>query len=405
MAPVEAGLKNLAAYLDDNRHWTVAQDARVQGVEARLDQLSGLVAQSHAAISATAKGLEIIARGTGRDLARATADLVAGKLEEKLERNNPNGAIGALTLDVASLSAQSALHARTTDERLRQLQICLDESIERLNEEVRDTVQSRPAGKFDAETYADDEKYDGEFISAAHRAARLGDGSARPMPQQGEPVRYQIPYGEFLPDEERGHSRTGLIIAAVILLLASVAMLYVNLRDRGSPDAKPKAAVSSITPMRKPVAPVTTGSIQAAKTAERISQAAPAGVALSNEVWVTSVTAEETTPRDHRRLPPTQLSGDSAAAPAAPIALDSTGRLREAAVQGDVDAQYSIGQDYLEGKDLEHSLAVDERLSKAARWFRRAAENGHAGSQYRLATLYELGQGDAEGHCRIDGLV
>ena len=107
MAPVEAGLKKLAAYLEDNRQWTITQDARVQGVEDRLDQLSGLVAQSHAAISATAKGLEIVARGTGPELARKTADLVAGKLEERLDSLDPKGAIGELARDVATLSTQS----------------------------------------------------------------------------------------------------------------------------------------------------------------------------------------------------------------------------------------------------------------------------------------------------------
>lgn len=384
MAPVEAGLKKLAAYLEDNRQWTTAQDARAQGVEDRLDQLSGLVAQSHAAISATAKGLEIVARGTGPELARKTADLVAGKLEERLDSLNPKGAIGELARDVATLSTQSTQLARNTDERLRQLQICLDESIDRLNEEVRDATQNKPKSGFDAETYEDDEDYDGDLIAAAQRAARLADGPARNMPRQGEPVRYQIPYGEFLPDEERGNSRTGLVVAAVILVLASAAMLYLNLRERRAPDARPKAAVSSIAPERTVIAPATTASIPAARTAERISQSPRAGVTLSNEVWVTSVIAEETTARG--RAAAAGLAGNGAAS-------GNAESLRKAAVQGDLNAQFSIGQDYLEGKGVERQLPVNERLSKAARWFRRAAENGHAASQYRLATLYELGQG------------
>jgi TPR repeat protein len=395
MAPVEAGLKKLATYLEDNRHWTVAQDARVQGVEDRIAQLSGLVAQSHAAISATAKGLEIVARGTGAELARTTADLVAGKLEEKLERLNPNGAITELSRDVATLSAQSTQLALSTEERLRQLQLCLDESIDRLNDEVHHTAQKRPAGSFDAETYAD-EDYDSN-LTAAHRAARLAGGPARAMPQQGEPVRYQIPYGEFLPDEERRHSRTGLVVAAIILVLASAAMLYLNLRDRRAPDAPPKAGVSDIAPKRDALAPVTTASLPAAKTAERISLSPPAAVALSNEVWVTSVIAEETTARAPGRLAAGGMASKDLAPEGARPSLRSGGNsgdsLRKAAVEGDVDAQFSIGEDYLEGNGGEQLLPVGERLSKAARWFRRAAENGHAASAYRLATLYELGQG------------
>ncbi len=204
------------------------------------------------------------------------------------------------------------------------------------------------------------------------------------MPQQGEPVRYRIPYGEFLPDEERGNSRTGLVVAAVILLLASAAMLYLNLRDRRAPDPQPKGAVSSIGPEGPLAAPLTTASIPAAKTAERISQSSRAGVTLSNEVWVTSVTAEETTPRG--RATAAGLAGNGANS-------GNADSLRKAAVQGDLNAQFSVGQDYLDGNGVERQLPVNERLSKAARWFRRAAENGHAASQYRLATLYELGQG------------
>ena len=76
-----------------------------------------------------------------------------------------------------------------------------------------------------------------------------------------------------------------------------------------------------------------------------------------------------------------------------PVAGPNKGdSLRQAAVDGNADAQFSVGKTYLDGSD-DSQLPVSERLSKAARWFRRAAERGHAPSQYRLATLYELGHG------------
>ena len=43
-------------------------------------------------------------------------------------------------------------------------------------------------------------------------------------------------------------------------------------------------------------------------------------------------------------------------------------------VMGDLNAQFSVGQDYLEGRGVEVQLPVNERLSKAARWFRRSAD-------------------------------
>jgi sensor c-di-GMP phosphodiesterase-like protein len=56
--------------------------------------------------------------------------------------------------------------------------------------------------------------------------------SLRVLPMPNDPTkRIPLPYGEFLPEDERSSSHMGLIIAAIILLLASIAMLYLNLRD------------------------------------------------------------------------------------------------------------------------------------------------------------------------------
>jgi hypothetical protein len=52
------------------------------------------------------------------------------------------------------------------------------------------------------------------------------------MRRRGVPPfeRYQVPYDDFIP-EDRYNSRLGLIVAALILLLASIAMLALNLRE------------------------------------------------------------------------------------------------------------------------------------------------------------------------------
>lgn len=413
---VEAGLKKLAAYLEDNKQWTKTQDARVRGVEDRLDQLSGLVAQSHAAISATAKGLEIVARGTGPNLARATADLVAETLTPQLTMLGNKEPIAQLSNEVAKLSVQSTQTARGLDERLKQLQNDLDESLDRLAE--ADARRTPPPQAENWQTRLGDEDfdddYDGKPMSAAQRAARLSAAAAaaeRSLPQNGEPVRYQIPYGEFLPEEESSHSRTGLIIVAVILLLASAAMLYLNLRDKSSSGLLSGTWLTHMLPIHRqaaapavPTAPLMTASVGATKINERISPVAPVSTrASSAELWVASVTIEPTV----QVSGPQSAPGVHAAAEADPLlaARDRGGiilpvagankgdSLRQAAVDGNVGAQFSVGKTYLDGSDADSQLPVSERLSKAARWFRRAAEQGHAPSQYRLATLYELGQG------------
>ena len=374
VAAVEAGLKKLAAYLEDNKQWTKAQDARMHGVEERLDQLSGLVAQSHAAISATAKGLEIVARGTGPNLARATADLVAETLAPQLTTLNNKEPIAQLSNEVARLSAQSTQTARGLDERMKQLQNDLDESLDRLAEAEAHRSPPAPAESWQSrigdEDYDDD--YDGKPMSAAQRAARLSAAAAateRSLPQNGEPVRYQIPYGEFLPEEENSHSRTGLIIVAVILLLASAAMLYLNLRDKSSGGLLSGAWVSHLMPMHReaaappaPAVPLTTASIRApARSANGSLWERRSARAHRPELWVTSVTAEE---QSVQVSGPQSVPGVHAASEAdplqaprglggniLPVAGPKKGdSLRQAAVDGNVDAQFSVGKTYLDGR-------------------------------------------------------
>ncbi len=60
---------------------------------------------------------------------------------------------------------------------------------------------------------------------------------------------------------------------------------------------------------------------------------------------------------------------------------------RTRAEQGDVQAQYHIGENYWFGKDV----AID--YAESARWFRKAADQGHAISQYFLGVMHESGRG------------
>ena len=59
---------------------------------------------------------------------------------------------------------------------------------------------------------------------------------------------------------------------------------------------------------------------------------------------------------------------------------------REAAEQGDAEAQLCLGACYYAGKGVEKNLA------EAVKWLRKAAEQGHAMAQYRLGDCYEFGE-------------
>jgi hypothetical protein len=57
------------------------------------------------------------------------------------------------------------------------------------------------------------------------------------------------------------------------------------------------------------------------------------------------------------------------------------------AEQGDVSAQYNLGQMYRDGE------GVPENAEIAMKWYRLAAEQGLADSQYNLGVMYRDGQG------------
>ena len=69
-------------------------------------------------------------------------------------------------------------------------------------------------------------------------------------------------------------------------------------------------------------------------------------------------------------------------------------RLEGRASRGDAQAQYDLGEKLYNG---EWNVARD--YAKAAKWYREAAERGHADAQYKLGSMYDCGKGvdeDAE---------
>lgn len=461
---VEAGLKRLATYLEDSRQLAGQHDERVRNVEERIEKLSGLVEQSHAAIVATSKGIECVVRNTGPRLPQQTAELVAIQIQERLAQLQINQPSDNLNREIENLSTQSRQQAHETNERLKELTTFLtnklasyastsqgepfskDEEEEDGEEDklfsqkfaVTAGTTSRPlssaaAGQAalreayrapesapqkwvqsdseddDAETasgsvenslasnaFEEGDDYDRELIAAAQRAARLAEGPKRDVSKHGEPIKYQIPYHEFLPDDERKPtSHLGLVVAVAILLLASIAMLYLNLREKDGQSIQ-SSAPDLTTVQRKKFATQQLPSVPPLVTA-------PSGVLVLDEAQKpeaskasTQEKAETGVVTSTETITPVvvqKASGPiSAPAPQLPGATVKES-VREAAVKGEPNAQFSVGQSYLSSQDPTHQLNENERLSTAVRWFRRAAEGGHAASQYRLGTLYEMGQG------------
>ena len=72
------------------------------------------------------------------------------------------------------------------------------------------------------------------------------------------------------------------------------------------------------------------------------------------------------------------------------LAQDNLDAVRQAAEQGDVEAQYNLGAMYGMGLDV----PLDD--AEAARWYRLAADQGEAVAQHNLGFMYAEGRGVVE---------
>ena len=66
---------------------------------------------------------------------------------------------------------------------------------------------------------------------------------------------------------------------------------------------------------------------------------------------------------------------------------EAIAQCREAAEQGDAEAQFRLGACYAAGQ------GVSQSYTEAAKWFRKAAEQGNAKAQFALGVCYHAGEG------------
>ncbi len=126
------------------------------------------------------------------------------------------------------------------------------------------------------------------------------------------------------------------------------------------PQPKPAELDSSLTPVESD--PLLTGSLPSVGDQDDL------GTLISADQQAEGATAKNMPPKEAGTL-----------------------ALREAAAQGNANAQFVIGTRYLNGE-----LGTPQDFAKAAYWYGKSAAQGLAPAQYRLATLYERGKGVAK---------
>ncbi len=210
---------------------------------------------------------------------------------------------------------------------------------------------------------------DSGLLKALQEATeRHGARSASPAKTEAENERppAHAPHGALFRDEEKSLPLFGLCVVAVVLLIASAALYYLQTRTQVPPfhlTVLPDLQNARALPARWPAASVTQG--PAEDSPGKLPAAAPKqapGLFTAAELG---------------RSP----------APPQPESREDLQVLTSAASRGDREAQFRIGARFLNDGGAQGDPAT------AARWLARAAGQGHAESQFVLASLFERGAG------------
>jgi localization factor PodJL len=215
---------------------------------------------------------------------------------------------------------------------------------------------------------------------AKAKATKVSKGSSRfSLPFLSQERRNPTPEGEPADTSNAG-KRKRLILAGLILLAAVSAYAFntIGTKPKGSPVAQ------------ETTAPAIEDKSDAAAKAEPVAaaKAEPISAAQTTSSKSDSLAKDEILTASWSAAPPLPEK-DAAAAPVRETLPDIVGPegLRNAALNGDPQAQFIVAGRYLDGKSVEQDYAA------AARWYQKAAAKGLAPAQYRIGTLFERGKG------------
>jgi localization factor PodJL len=313
--------------------------------------------------------------------------------------------------EVKDRSLRSRLGAAIPDFEEREAQASFGRARAKLDEEAVDLDAADALTR--APTAEADRTSTEDLVAAARRAAQAAAAEAEKRGRRGGA---RIKAGAAAAaDASQKRSRPLLMIMAALLLVVSASLLYARLKSKPEPEtvptqteetvpapeqkhgietpgeksggidappvryggatsstATPAKGITEVTKSRRVGGLVATGSLKAQPASLTFGTASelPDGVSISVEDGSPALSQVQGRIPSKVGMPPASL---------APFAL------RQAAAGGDAKAQFAVALRYLE--------AEPANFAEAARWLGYAASAGLAPAQYRLATMYERGQG------------
>ncbi len=426
LAELEAQVARLASQLEDDS----PRASMLRHVEESLEELQARLSDSHR---------ESI------DAARAEARAAVNELSASLDDRGINSdLIRALRQDLDNLRAATEDHTAHAGAEPAAMGQTLTQVVDRLDQLERAAVVERATGTHGGEAAAPsaakppkaaipvvtppeaptgDRRAD--FIAAARRAAQAAAAEAHraeALPAEEADNESEHKGGAFsrISQAIRNRKRPMLLAAAAIVLAIGALKVYGTVGGVANHLIAPQPAASVDAPKSTAAdvlaaagaAPQVAGNTAGALVAPsatpdpNIAFSAPEAVdgqfgggtaAPPASGFTRQPPATAGMSANQAATPPVSLASASALpapqANGAAATLDAaigSAKLVNAAASGDPAAAFEVASRYAAG---DH---VGKDLSKAAEWYKRAADGGVAVAQYRLGSLYERGQGVAK---------
>ncbi len=267
---------------------------------------------------------------------------------------------------------------------------------------VRNATQ-RKKNKSNAEAAASDDESSStsELMAAARRAARMASQEAKAIAEK--PVKKTIKRPSLPSIKAPAFvNKKVLMMSAAVAAIAIGGFMVVPKFLGGSNNVPVAEAPASVEPA------VTTEETASAADIENQDQLATGSAGKESSDGVRKVDSEGTSENTSAMLSSTPVAEQTSqtlqpaeeAPVKAPLPAENSvietppsevgnATLLAAVTAGDGNAIFEVARRYTDGDGVERDL------SEAIKWYRIAAENGHAPSQYRIGNFYEKGHGIA----------
>ncbi len=387
MTAVERRLAELARHLETTKARGETQHASLNALASKVDKLGKLGEQTALAVIKSAKESKAALEAAERT-ARLGAEMAARHAGEAVRQAVPASRLEAIETEVRSLGRHTRESGLKAARALEEIHNTMRQFLERLGEPEMARAHAFAHAAAGAAPAPAARPGIIKPVIPAHR--QTGSAASR-APQRSEPPanvssRYAAESAKAVgaPAQVSAHGggasdlefeaqngkrlKRGLFVAAFIMLLACLGMLY--LAFMGNPERAPAL------PAPKASLEISPPQIAREMKQARADRPAPSWTAVSvSDADPKNAAAEQSRKVAALAMPPI---GD---------AEDSVARTRRLAEQNHAVSQYRLATFYERGTGLPRDRALAEA------WYRRAAEQGNVLAMHNLASLYASGGG------------